>query len=46
LAWVIDIATLHGEDALRLPLPASFAGWAHVISHAANVQAVLATPAA
>jgi glyoxylase-like metal-dependent hydrolase (beta-lactamase superfamily II) len=46
LAWVIHVAAAHGEDALRVPLPEPFAGWAHGISHAANLRSLLATPAA
>lgn len=45
LAWVIEVTRSHGEDALRVPLPAPFASWTHGISHAGNVRALLATPA-
>lgn len=46
LAWAIDLAASDGEGALQVPLPNPFAAWAHGISHAVNIQALLAAPAA
>ncbi len=40
------MAASGGERALQVPLPSPFAGWAHGISHAVNMQALLAAPAA
>lgn len=42
LAWAIDLAASNGEAALRVPLPEPFTTWIHGISHAVNMQALLA----
>jgi glyoxylase-like metal-dependent hydrolase (beta-lactamase superfamily II) len=46
LEWLVDLVESEGEAASGAPLPEPFASWAHAISHAGNVQSLLAAPAA